>query len=72
MSESTGMYTGHQPYIYVVNVRMSDQYAFLCFHSHPYLLFFIPTLSLSFFHHPHIIVHFSCKMLLLLVIIYLN
>ena len=40
------------------NVGMSDQYTFLCFHSYPYLLYLIPTLFLSFSHHPYIIVYF--------------
>ena len=40
------------------NVGMSVQYAFMCFHSYPYLPYLIPTLFLYFFRHPYITVHF--------------
>ena len=56
---------------YSDDVRVSDQYTFLCFHSYPYLLYLIPTLFLSFIHHPYIIIlfHFA-KCFILLVIIH--
>ena len=50
--------------------RISDQYAFLCFHSYPYLLYIIPTCStsfLSYFCHPYTDYSSFCKVFLLLV-----